>query len=151
MFFLVLLLMIVMATGGYALSRIPLPEADPLLQTTFVCAADVSTGCNRENSLAPMSGGEDRVSVTWEEVPPVLVDAVISAEDRDFFEHNGVMFGEPIAIQRVGDADANPISLVGDEGGWLEPGVEDVAIDFGFDAGQDLVPDIAAGHGANVP
>jgi penicillin-binding protein 1A len=98
LFFLALLGLLAMATGGYALSRIPLPETDPLLQTTFVCAADVSTDCSRENSLAQLSGGEDRVSVTWEQVPPVLIDAVLAAEDRDFFEHNGV---DPIGIVRA--------------------------------------------------
>lgn len=90
--------MLGLSTAGYALSRIPLPEADPLLQTTFICAADVSAGCSRENSLAQLSGGEDRVTVAYEDLPAVLIQAVLSAEDRDFYEHNGV---DPVGIARA--------------------------------------------------
>lgn len=35
---------------------------------------------------------EDRVLVRLEEVPPLLVDALLSLEDRDFFEHRGISF-----------------------------------------------------------
>lgn len=99
-FFFVVVLLFVggLSAAGYALSRIPLPEADPLLQTTFICAADVTQDCGRENSLAQMSGGEDRVSVRYDELPPVLIQAVLSAEDRDYFEHGGI---DPIGILRA--------------------------------------------------
>lgn len=98
-FFLFVLLFVGgLSAAGYALSRIPLPEADPLLQTTFICAADVAQDCSRENSLAQLSGGEDRVSVAYEEIPPVVIHAVLAAEDRDYFEHNGI---DPIGILRA--------------------------------------------------
>src|SRR5262245_45870858 len=93
-----LLAILAMSIGGLALSRIPLPEADPLLQTTFICGADVNSGCGRENSMAQLSGAEDRVSVTYDEIPPVVIHAVLSAEDRDFFEHNGI---DPVGILRA--------------------------------------------------
>jgi penicillin-binding protein 1A len=98
LFFLGLLALGGMTSAGYALSRIPLPEAEPLLQTTFVCAADVTTTCDGENSLAQLSGGEDRVSVAYEDLPPVLIQAVLAAEDRDFFEHGGI---DPMGIVRA--------------------------------------------------
>jgi 1A family penicillin-binding protein len=97
-FFFALLGIAGVSTAGYAVSRIPLPEADPLLQTTFICGADVNSGCGRENSMAQLSGGEDRVSVTYDQLPPVLIQAVLAAEDRDFFEHNGV---DPMGILRA--------------------------------------------------
>lgn len=87
-----------LSVAGYAVSQIPLPEEDPLLETTFVCASDVLEDCNRENSLAQLSGDQDRVNVTYDQLPPVLVDAVIAAEDRDYFEHSGV---DPIGILRA--------------------------------------------------
>ena len=84
---------------GYLFTQVPLPAKDPpLLQTTFFCAADVTSGCNADNSLAQLSGGEDRVTVTYDQIPPVLVDAVLSAEDRTFFKHGGV---DPVGVGRA--------------------------------------------------
>ncbi len=97
-FVLALLVIVGLSAGGYALSQIPLPDEDPLVQTTFICAGNVWEGCSRENSLAQLSGGEDRVNVTYDQLPPVLIDAVIAAEDRDYFEHSGV---DPIGILRA--------------------------------------------------
>lgn len=87
-----------LSIGGYALSQIPLPDEDPLVQTTFICAGNVSADCSRENSLAQLSGGEDRVNVSYDQLPPVLINAVIAAEDRDYFEHSGV---DPVGILRA--------------------------------------------------
>ena len=57
-----------------------------------------SRGCNAENATAELYAEENRVDVTLEEVPEVLVDAVLAAEDRDFFDHRGV---DPIGIARA--------------------------------------------------
>jgi membrane peptidoglycan carboxypeptidase len=99
-FFLVGLLFVLGIAGvGYLFTQVPLPAKDPpLLQTTFFCAADVTSGCNADNSLAQLSGGEDRVTVTYDQIPPVLVDAVLSAEDRTFFKHGGV---DPVGVGRA--------------------------------------------------
>src|SRR5690625_2645534 len=35
---------------------------------------------------------EDRVLVKLEEVPPLLVDALLALEDKDFFQHQGISF-----------------------------------------------------------
>ena len=77
----------------------PLPSQDPpLLQTSFICAADVTSGCNADNAMAQLRGGENRVDVTYDQIPPVLVDAVVSAEDKNFFKHDGV---DPVGIARA--------------------------------------------------
>jgi len=87
------------AGAGYLFAQVPLPDAEPpLLQTTFICASDVSSGCDADNSLAQLSGGVDRVSVTYDQLPPVLVNAVVAAEDRTFFTHRGV---DPVGIVRA--------------------------------------------------
>jgi penicillin-binding protein 1A len=99
-FFLVGLLIVLGIAGiGFLFSQVPLPDKDPpLLQTTFLCADDVTSGCNADNALAQLSGGEDRVTVTYDQVPQVLVDAVLSAEDRTYFEHGGV---DPVGVARA--------------------------------------------------
>ncbi len=41
---------------------------------------------------------EDRELVTYDQIPPVLIQAVIATEDKDFFEHEGV---DPYGIARA--------------------------------------------------
>ena len=73
-------------------------------------------------------------------------DAALSIDfGQRFVEHDRVVLVQPVAEERVRDPDAQQMAVVGDERRRLEPGREDVLVDFGFDAGKDLVPD-AAGH-----
>ena len=94
-----LVALLLMAGAGYLFTQVPLPDKDPpQLQTTFMCSSDISSGCTADNSIAQLSGGVNRISVDWNEIPPVVVDAVLSAEDRTFFEHGGV---DPTGILRA--------------------------------------------------
>ncbi len=68
---------------GLVLAKLPLPRVDVPVETTFLLDAN-------NNKLAELSAGENRVSVPLEQVSPHLVDAVLAAEDRDFFKHSGV-------------------------------------------------------------
>jgi len=86
------------AGAGFVLAQVDLPKEDPLLQSTFVCAADVTEACSADNAMAKLSGEEDRVSVPLAEMPQVFVDAVLAAEDRQFFSHNGI---DPVGIGRA--------------------------------------------------
>ncbi len=43
-------------------------------------------------SIYPSHGGEDRVLVKLGEVPPMLVQALLQVEDRDFYHHIGISF-----------------------------------------------------------
>jgi penicillin-binding protein 1A len=99
LFLLGLMVVLVIAGMAYLFTQVPLPDAEPpLLQTTFICDSRVESGCTADNSIAQLSGSEDRVTVTYEQLPPVLINAVIATEDRDFFEHRGV---DPIGITRA--------------------------------------------------
>jgi penicillin-binding protein 1A len=93
-------LMAVATTGGAAavVFNVELPPEEALLQTSFVCAADVTEACGPENAIATFSAEEDRVNVTLDEVPDVLQQAVLATEDRDFYEHGGV---DPVGISRA--------------------------------------------------
>jgi 1A family penicillin-binding protein len=95
-----LLLVAFVAGTGFVLAQIELPPARFQAQTTFICGADVTPeqGCNEDNAMARLYDEQDRVDVTLEQVPEVLVQAVLAAEDRDFFEHRGV---DPVGIARA--------------------------------------------------
>ncbi len=45
---------------------------------------------SRDGRLLAQLGEQRRVPVTWEEIPPVVVQAVLAAEDDRFFQHPGV-------------------------------------------------------------
>ncbi len=45
---------------------------------------------SRDGRLLAQIGDQRRVPVTWEEIPPIVVKAVLAAEDDRFFEHPGV-------------------------------------------------------------
>ncbi len=82
-----------------ALNTIELPSAAPPRETTFVCDNDTPAGkCTFDNSIAQLSANEERVVVRYEELPPVLVQAVLAAEDRRFYDHNGI---DPAGIARA--------------------------------------------------
>lgn len=83
------------------LAREELPEDDfaGLAQTTFICSAEVTTDCNADVAALSLSAGEDRVVVPYEQIPQVLIDAVVSAEDKNFFDDRiGV---DPVGIARA--------------------------------------------------
>ncbi|WP_067725512.1 penicillin-binding protein 1A [Oceanobacillus damuensis] len=50
------------------------------------------------NQFADLSGDEQRKQVTYEDLPPILIEAVTATEDARFFEHPGVDF------RRIGGA-----------------------------------------------
>ena len=100
--FLVLLLVFVAGVSGavwVVWDAVDLPTLDETLaETTYICSADVPEDCTADNSIAQLSGGEDREIVAYEEIPQVLIDAVIATEDKDFFEHKGV---DPVGVARA--------------------------------------------------
>jgi penicillin-binding protein 1A len=78
--------------------NISLPPEETLLQTSFVCAADITEACGPDNAIATFSAEEDRINVPLEELPADLTNAVLATEDRDFFQHGGV---DPVGIARA--------------------------------------------------
>jgi penicillin-binding protein 1A len=95
LFVLVLLVAAGVSVGLYKLTRIPLPAAHPLAQTTFIYD---STG----HPIASFSE-QNRVSVPISQVPPVVINAVVSTEDRHFFSEGAI---NPVSIVRAMISDA---------------------------------------------
>ncbi len=97
--FLCALVFVALLSGaGFVLGQVELPDEDPLLQSTFVCANDVTEGCGPDNAMAKLAGEEDRVSLPLEEIPQTFIDAVLAAEDRKFYSHSGI---DPVGIARA--------------------------------------------------
>jgi penicillin-binding protein 1A len=96
-----LLLVLIAAMGGgfLALNSIALPvEATPA-ETSFVCLANVADGkCGPDDSVAQYSASENRIWLHYQDMPKVLVQAVLAAEDRTYFEHSGI---DPVGIARA--------------------------------------------------
>jgi penicillin-binding protein 1A len=64
--------------------RPPLPDELPL-------AAEISTVHDREGTrIADLSGPVRRETVPLEDIPQVVIDAVLATEDAEFYEHTGV-------------------------------------------------------------
>ena len=90
-FFLLGLLLIAGIAGlGYIVAHVELPPERIQAQTSFICGGDVVANCTADNAIAALHGDQDRQNVTLDQVPPVMVDAVLAAEDRDFFNHAAI-------------------------------------------------------------
>ena len=82
---------VVVIVGAVYVWSVDLPPDRVPVQTSFIY--------DRNHTLiAELSNGENRQSVSLSQVPPILVEAVIAAEDRRFYEHSGV---DPIGIVRA--------------------------------------------------
>jgi penicillin-binding protein 1A len=90
-----LLLFTALAGVLFLLSRVPLPTVQPTAQTTFLYDS-------HHRQLAELNAGQNRVDVPLSQVPRVVIDAVVSTEDRNFFHHAGV---DPVGLARAVVAD----------------------------------------------
>ncbi len=94
-FLLGILLFTALAGAAWVLTQIPLPPEAPQAQTTVLYDAN-------GGELATLQGVENRFPVSIDQVPPVLIAAVVAAEDRKFFVHGGI---DPLGIARATWAD----------------------------------------------
>ncbi|HKY16989.1 MAG TPA: PBP1A family penicillin-binding protein [Microthrixaceae bacterium] len=100
MIYVAMLLVIAAVGGGFvALNSVDLPEVDAPVETSFVCLAGTGDGgCGPDNSVAQFSSSENRVVLPYDEMPRILVQAVLAAEDRSYFGHSGI---DPVGIARA--------------------------------------------------
>jgi penicillin-binding protein 1A len=87
----------------WAYSAVSLPEAPQSAQTTVVLDAE-------GNQIAELYDTENRVDVPLDAVAPVVRDAVVAAEDHDFYSHSGL---SPIGLGRAVWANVRGKSLQG--------------------------------------
>ncbi|MGH2756848.1 MAG: transglycosylase domain-containing protein, partial [Actinomycetota bacterium] len=70
----------------YALARVPLPEEVKLPQSARVYDRD-------GNLIATYRDEVTRFIIEADTLPDHVLDAVVAAEDRDFYDHEGVSIG----------------------------------------------------------
>jgi len=73
--------------GAYQFLEPEIPDAAELRDVRSQLPLAVHS---RDGKLIAQIGEQRRVPVEWDEIPPVLVDAFLAAEDARFFEHPGV-------------------------------------------------------------
>jgi penicillin-binding protein 1A len=66
-----------------------IPALDPEQQQAIERNGYIYAG-NGETVLAVLRGDENRVLVEWEEIAPIMKQAIVAIEDRRFFEHRGI-------------------------------------------------------------
>ncbi len=78
--------------GGDVLDRVEAEVLDaPPLPDELPVAAELSTVQDRDGErIAELAGEIRREPVALDDVPDVVIDAVLATEDRNFFEHEGV-------------------------------------------------------------
>ncbi len=75
----------------YVYSQLDLPKTPPPLQTTYIYDRD-------GDQIATLHAGVDRTIIPFSDMPKTLRNAVLAAEDADFYQHPGI---DPIGIARA--------------------------------------------------
>lgn len=86
-----LILLGIIAGGLYMFSHLKLPAPKPLKQTTLIYDASGT------KVIASFSQ-QNRINVTLKQVPPVVINAIVSTEDRHFFTEGAL---NPVSIGRA--------------------------------------------------
>ena len=73
--------------GAYQFLASDIPDAAALRTVKTQVPLRVYT---RDGKLVAQIGEQRRIPVAWREIPPVVIDAFLAAEDDRFFEHPGV-------------------------------------------------------------
>jgi penicillin-binding protein 1A len=83
----VLVLVCMGFAGAYQYLAPEIPEAASLRQVETQLPLRVYT---RDGKLVAQIGEQRRIPVAFDEIPPVIIDAFLAAEDARFYEHPGV-------------------------------------------------------------
>lgn len=99
----------VIAFSSYIVSNAPDFNEDLLY------VSEPSTVLDKDGKEIAKLGSEKRIIVNYDELPEVLIDAIVATEDSRFFEHNGVdwaRFLKASAFQLMGRSEAGGASTL---------------------------------------
>lgn len=81
----------------------------PTFNTSELYKAESSVLLDKNGNEFARLGTENRELVNYEDLPQVLIDAIVATEDSRFFQHNGIdlaRFSKAVAGQLLGHSDA---------------------------------------------
>lgn len=90
-------------------------EADPMFVTSKLDTPENTTLLDGNGKEFAKLGTEMREKITYDELPEVLVDAIVATEDARFFQHNGFdapRFIKAVLGQLAGKSDAGGASTL---------------------------------------
>ena len=90
-------------------------QADPLFKKSKLNTPEVTRLYDSSNEQFAKLGSENREKVTYDELPDILVDAIVATEDSRFFQHNGFdapRFFKATLGQLIGNSDAGGASTL---------------------------------------
>ena len=111
----VILALIILAIVSIALFMVYIALSAGKFDPNKLVSQDQSVVYDSEGNIMATLGLEKRESVKYEELPQVLVDAIIATEDSRFFQHNGVdmaRFMKASFFQLLGHSDAGGASTL---------------------------------------
>ena len=90
-------------------------SAEPKFKVQNLNTKEISILYDKDGNQFAKLGSEKREKVTYDQLPEVLVDAIIATEDSRFFQHNGFdapRFAKAVAGQLAGNSDAGGASTL---------------------------------------
>jgi penicillin-binding protein 1A len=79
--------LIAVVAGGYYYVAPSLPDVEELRDIRFQVPLQIYS---RDGRLMEQFGEQKRTPVAFAEIPPILIQALLAAEDKTFFEHPGI-------------------------------------------------------------
>jgi penicillin-binding protein 1A len=92
LFALLIVLLMAIPIGFYGLYLFIAPSLPDIAQLKSASVAIPLQVYSKDNKLIGEFGEKISRPVTYEEIPPLMVDSFLAAEDSSFFTHNGVSF-----------------------------------------------------------
>lgn len=87
----------------------------PTFDEELLYLSEPSVLLDKDGDEIAKIGAEQRTTINYDEIPEVLVDAIVATEDSRFFEHNGVdwaRFLKASVLQLMGQNDAGGASTL---------------------------------------
>ncbi len=74
-------------------------DFENLNETTYLCTGEVDFECGPDTAAYQVAqNAEDRIVVPYDDIPDVVIQAVIATEDKSYFDHQGV---DPLGLARA--------------------------------------------------